>query len=97
MMLRDCFRLRRSALGKVDMELQRGGTLPQVNVQIGSCGTVLWITVRAEIFCRVREAWFQARGVLCTTSGVEVYKQYLHWAGKSVNLACIGLFGSLGL
>ena len=28
--------------------------------------------------------------------GIQVYKYYLHWAPKSVNITYIGLFGSVG-
>ena len=36
------------------------------------------------------------RGVALLPLGIQVYKQYLHWALESVNITYIGLFGSLG-
>ena len=31
------------------------------------------------------------------TLGLHVYKKYLHWAPKSINMTYIGLFAALGL
>ena len=31
------------------------------------------------------------------TLWIQVYKYYLHWAPKTVNITYIGLFGSLGI